>query len=470
MDHIGGLPYLMDKIKTTIYASNFTCAMINNLSFKEKPKLKIIKENQNLKIGKFNIDAIKVHHSIINCLGFVFKTKHGNIIHTGDYKDDKNSYKEKNTDFKALSKYKNNLLLLSDSTNAHNKNKTTSDKVIYNNLKKIITSSKDRLIIATFSTQITRIRQILDICKEKNKKVIFSGFSISKNIEIGIRMNFFKDFDNVIFDIKKQRKLESKNTVFICTGTQGEENSSIYKMANNTHRFIKLKEKDTIVFCSSVIPGNEFKISKIINQLYKRKIDIITNKDIDIHSSGHGGIEELKKMISVIKPEYFIPIHGESMHLEKHKKIALESGIKESNIFVLENGQKIEIHNQSIRKLEKVKNKILFIESGKILSSQNIFLKERLELKNKGVLIIFIKLDHNGLSEINIDTKGFGFYNNSSEILNYIKKNLTEDINHNISDYYNDIEESKLKIKSNVEKVLIKNRYKIPLISINIIS
>ena len=473
LDHIGGLPYLLDKIKTTIYASNFTCAMINNLNFnkntKEKLKFKIIKENQNLKIGKFNIDTVKIHHSIIDCLGFIFKTDNGNIIYTGDYKDDKNSYKEKNTDFKQLSKYKNNLLLLSDSTNAHNKNKTTSDKIIYNNLKKIITDTKERIIIATFSTQITRIRQILDICKEKNKKVIFSGFSISKNIEIGIRMNFFKDFDNVIFDIKKQNKMNKKDLVFVCTGTQGEENSSIYKIANDNHKFLKLEKKDTIVFCSSVIPGNEFKVNKIINQLHKKEVNVITNKDIEIHGSGHGGIDELKKVINTVKPKYFIPIHGENMHLAKHKELAINCGVREENIFVLENGQKIEIENQNIKKKEKIKNKILYIENNRILSSQGIFLNERLALKDKGILIFFIKLDYNGQSEVNIEQKGFGFYNNSTEIIDNIKEYLKNDISNNISNYYNDLEKSKLKIKSNIEQILAKNNYKIPLMSLNII-
>lgn len=473
LDHIGGLPYLLNEFNIPIYASDFTCAMINNLKFKksiqEKLILKPIKENQNIKIGKFEIDTVKIGHSIINCLGYIFKTKNGNIIHTGDYKDNRNSYKEKNTDFKQLSRYKNNILLLSDSTNAGNKEKTTSDKVIYNNLKKIISNTKGRIIISTFSTQITRIRQILDICKEKKKKVIISGFAISNNIEMGIRMNFLKNFEDILLKTKNKKKIEDKNIVFICTGTQGEKNSAIHKISNNNHPHIKLLKSDTVVFCSSVIPGNEFKVNKIINQLYEKEVNVITNKDIEIHSSGHGGTHELKKIINIIKPKYFIPIHGEKRHLERHKKIALNCGINEKNILVLENGQKIEIYKKKIKKLEKIKNKFLYINNNKILTLDNSVFKKRENLTNSGIIIIIIKLDHNSDIKITIENHGFVLYNDSKDIIKIIKENIINEVKNNIKQYYNDDKKNNLKIKSLITEILNKKKYTIPVISVNFI-
>lgn len=451
LDHIGGLPYLFDSLgEIPIFATRFTAGMVRNVfSYKSKLdpdfSIEIIKRDKKFSIGSFTIDPIISIHSIVDNIALAITTEVGTILHSGDYKTDKEPYKEEQTNFEKLNQYKNCLLLLSDSTNSGNLKDTVSESEIFKNLTELITKAKSRVIVSTFSTQITRIRQILDIAKQHKKKVFFSGFSMQRNLELAIDLNFFENFNDIIVEKKSFSKVDEKNLIVICTGSQAEENSSLMKMVNDEHPIIKFNKEDTVLFCSSVIPGNEYKIGRLINKIVKKKVKVIDNKKVNIHSSGHGGRGQMKDLLERISPRYFMPVHGEDIHLENHKEIAIETKIKKENIIIAENGQKIELTNDKFRFLEKLKLNHHYIENNKQSNVNEEVLRERLSLGKNGVLVVFVFHEKGELKDVKLKTKGFININTDSEVLEELKQYLLELI------------EKKSSFDSGLEKILRKN-------------
>ena len=455
LDHIGGLPYLFETIgEVPLYATRFTAGMIRNVfSYKSKLNsdfpIEVIEGNKKFSIGNFLIDPIATLHSIVDNIGLAIITEVGTILHSGDYKSDKTPYKENQTNFNKISQYKNSLLLLADSTNSRNLKDTVSESEVFENLNKLIGSIQSRILISTFSTQITRIRQILDIAKKKNKKVFFSGFSMQRNLELAIDLNFFKNFEDTIIDKKSLNKVLPNELIIICTGSQAEENSSLMKMVKNEHPQIKIEEGDHVLFCSSVIPGNDYKISRLMNSLVKKKAKVIDNKKISIHSSGHGGRNQMKDLLEKVSPRYFMPVHGEEMHLAHHKEIAMETNIKEQNILIVENGTRIELTKESFRLLEKIKLNNFYIENNKSSNINEETLRERISLSKNGILVILVMEGETGEKEVKLRSKGFININFDMDVLNQLKQNLFDFVNKNID----------ISFDSSLEKV-IKKRIK----------
>lgn len=451
LDHIGGLPYLFDSLGVIpIFATRFTAGMIRNV-FSYKSKLdpdfpiEIIKRDKKFSIGSFTIDPIISIHSIVDNIALAITTEVGTILHSGDYKTDKEPYKEEQTNFEKFNQYKNCLLLLSDSTNSGNLKDTVSESEIFKNLTELINKAKSRVIVSTFSTQITRIRQILDIAKQHKKKVFFSGFSMQRNLELAIDLNFFENFNDIIVDKKSFSKIDEKDLIIICTGSQAEENSSLMKIVNDEHPIIKFNEEDTVLFCSSVIPGNEYKIGRLINKIVKKKVKVIDNKKVNIHSSGHGGRGQMKDLLERISPRYFMPVHGEDIHLDNHKEIAIETKLKKQNVIIAENGQKIELTNDKFRFLEKLKLNHHYIENNKQSNVNEEVLRERLSLGKNGVLVVFVFQEKGELKDVKLKTKGFVNINKDGEVLEELKQYLFQLIEKNPS------------FDSGLEKIIRKN-------------
>lgn len=406
LDHIGGLPFIIEKLDVPIYAPRFACLLINDF-FEEKHIKNIsvneIQKNKITKIGKFNIDPIVINHSIVDSFGYAIKTDCGTIVHSGDYRDDVKPYKDNRTDLKKLKKYGDSgvLALLSDSTNSDKKGKNISESIVFENLDKVIKENrKGRLIFATFSSQINRIQQILDLAIKYDCKVFLNGRSMLKNVKNAVKNYYQTDYEKVVKPIESLKKYDSKRAFIICTGTQGEENSALMRLVQHKHKNIKLEKEDVLVFSSSVIPGNYEEVADLMDAFILNGNKVITNKEEDIHSSGHGYADDLKHLLKIVKPKFFFPVHGRIASLFSHKKIAMEVGIKEKDIFVLKNGQRAELSQDKVRFLGNIKMKPVYIEGGIISTVSDDVLKQRQKIMTDGTAFLLLVFKENQLLSV----------------------------------------------------------------------
>ena len=272
----------------------------------------------------------------------------GTVIHTGDYRLERTNEKPF-SEFKPYQRREQKILcLLTDSTNANIREKSISKAVVLKNLRKILLSCKGRVIIGTFSSQLERIREMMNLARETNRKVCFLGRALQENIEIGLELNYFIEEKDLIIPKESLRSYKEREILLVCTGTQGEENSALYQMAYEKNRWIKVHERDTLIFSSSVVPGNEHDFLRVLNALQKQGVRVITNEEAVVHTSGHANADEIAALIETVRPEYCIPIHGEVRHLLQCKEIALRSGVEADHVLLLENGQGV-----SFRRVEK---------------------------------------------------------------------------------------------------------------------
>ena len=425
-DHIGGLTYLIKELgEIRIYASGIAQSFILN-KFMEYPLLPLDLRSYNantvLKYESCVISFFNTTHSIPDSFGIALKTELGYILHTGDFKFDLSPIGE-GTDFSKIISYSKEgvLLLLSDSTNSLVNKMSPSEKVIGENILRLFNRINGRIIISTFSSNVYRVAQIVTAAKLTNRRVIVFGRSMEKNVEAAKALGYINDSDDVFIGIDEYPHIDKKKIVVICTGSQGEPMSALSRMADGTHRNIKVSEGDTIIFSSSVIPGNSAGIDNIVNKLFKIGANVIVNSPLlDTHTSGHASSEELKLMLDLVKPKYFMPIHGEYAMLKAHALIAKAIGICEENIFVLENGEVLAISDNDVTVDQKVESDNVFIDDGKIITGSII--KERRMLSEVGaVLISLIKKENGEVLEPSIEVVGFNIPRNQKGIMNGLK-------------------------------------------------
>ncbi len=415
LDHIGGLIYLLPQMDIPIFCSLFSKFLIENLFKKNnlplESKINLVKDP--FTIGYFHISPIEVDHSVSDSLGFFIDTPVGNLFITGDFNDI--SKKE----LKFLNKSKIDLLL-ADSTNS-NKNKVRkSNKEIKDNLSTII-KNNGRIFLGQFSTQIEIIRLTLAIARKQGRIIIPLGRSIEDIFSILEKNDELLEYLDIIGHIKEVKNYPQEKIIFIATGSQGEKNSSLWKLAFKRMRNIELNHRDTLILSSSVIPGNELQINDIINNFYKQGAKVITNDDVYIHSSGHSYKRELAKIIENIKPRFLIPIHGEYKHLVHHKAIAQENKIPEENIFILENGKNVFLSQEVVQIGEKLKLKDKIILNNQPIN--NILIEEKKSLAEKGVITVTV---YNNYQEIKINSLGIIDPNKKSHFHNILIKAIKE--------------------------------------------
>ena len=462
LDHIGGLKYLLQHINIPIYCSSFVKMILEEINQikSNQTKYKTFKNDDLIKIGNFKIKIFLVNHSISDANGFEIEINNHSIIFTGDWRIDSDPIFEKTFNLNYF-KDKKILALFCDSTNALAKTKNISERNVCNEIEDIIKSQKGRVIITTFSTQINRIKQIIKIAKISNRKILIIGRSMVTLINKCIERNLIKEINHFI-KIKNIKNYKDNQILILVTGTQGEKNSGIYQLAFDQYKKIKLKQEDCIIFSSSVIPGNEISINQILNRLAKKQLKVITNKDRSVHVSGHASADEIFQLIKHVKPKYFIPIHGENIQLVKNKEIAIKAGIEEKNIFMLENGHKIEFLGNQCRTSPELKFKNYYLESGIYRTiSDNIF-KEREILRDNGFISILIITNKQIIEDIQCNSNGL--LENSNELYQKIKK-LINDF------YFNKIlskkKEPEIKIK--IKNFIHSNYKKNPIIHLNIV-
>ena len=473
LDHIGAIPELLKIIDIKIYCTKFTQLLIekvfNNYPNLSKPKYHFYTPNKHFSIGSFDIEGIPVNHSIIEACSFAITTPIGTIIHTGDWRIDSESNNNEQIDINKFKSYgeKGVLALFSDSTNAVKKGYNLSERSVSENLEDVFLTFKGRIIIATFSTQINRIKEVIHLSKLFNKKIFVSGRSMINIIEASMNLNILEE-SNLFIKPKDIKKIKPENTVILTTGTQGEEKAGLLLMAKGTHRFITLNKKDLIILSSSFIPGNEYPINNLLNLLYKKELNIITNKDKDIHATGHASIEELKSLINWVKPKYFIPIHGESIQLVNHKKIAIEEGIDEKNIFLISNGHKLEVGKKESKITDKIKLKSVYKEGKKTQILNNELFDERQALNQNGVIFLFIHISKLSVKDVEIQSKGFIDKNNGNKVTSFIKDLVINKANRSIDKIGEVDNKFEIGLKKEVRKYLRKELDKNPAIFLKV--
>jgi len=460
-DHIGALPYLLKDINVPVFGTPFTLGLVRHKleehGLLSSASLYEIAPGEKLKLGPFEIEFIRVGHSVVDGVGLAIRTPLGLIIHTGDFKISHTSMDGMMTDVHSFARCGDEgvLCLLSDSTNIEKEGYTISAKEIGETLARITIGCKGRVIIALFASNIARIRQIVNIAKDRDKKIIFNGRSIEVSVNIAKDLGYLKVPDGLEIDINQINEFSDDEVVMITTGSQGEPLSALARMAAGTHKQITVKKNDTVILSSKFIPGNEKAITNIINKLYKRGADVIYEKISNIHVSGHAFKEELKLMISLTKPEYFIPIHGEYRHLVLHSRLAEEVGIKKEKVLLAENGQIIEFDAKGGRIKDEVHTGRVLIDGKGIGDVGRSVLKERRALSEEGLVVVNMAFDEEtGIIVYGpeIVSRGFVFETETGHLIEDAKcviLEIVEEITPDVPDRVN-------KIRSKVQTALRK--------------
>jgi ribonuclease J len=398
-DHIGALPFLLREVNVPVYGTPFTLGLVHHkLEEHELASSAVLYEispGDTLKIGPCELEFIRVCHSVVDGVGIAIKTPVGLVVHTGDFKIDHTSADGMVTDVGRFAQWgeKGVLALLSDSTNVEKEGYTISTKEIGETLSRITSRCKGRIIVALFASNITRIQQIVDIADTQGRKVVFNGRSIELSVDIAQKLGYLKVPQGMEIDIAHIDEYPENEIVMVMTGSQGEPMSALARMAVGTHKQIKIKKKDTVILSSKFIPGNEKAIANIINNLYKRRADVIYEKISAIHVSGHAFQEELKLMINLVKPKYFIPIHGEYRHLILHGRLAENVGIPKERILIAQNGNIIKFDASGGHITDNVSTGKVLVDGKGIGDVGRSVLKERHILSKDGLVVVNMAFD-----------------------------------------------------------------------------
>jgi ribonuclease J len=471
-DHIGALPFLLREIAVPVYGTALTLGLVRNKLLEhhlEKTELNPVKPRDVIKLGVFSIEFIRVTHSIVDGVGLGIETPVGLVVHTGDFKLDPTPVDGQLMDLHKFTGYgeKGTLLLLSDSTNAEKGGFTFSEKEVMRGFEDIFSNAPGRIIIATFASNIHRIQQAIDVTVKHGRKVIISGKSIVANAQIALDLGYLRIPEDTWLSLDDLKVLEDREVVIITTGSQGEPMSVLSRIATDEHKDIKIREGDTVILSARMIPGNERSIGRIINHLFRRGANVFYEKVSEVHVSGHASKEELKLMLNLIRPKYFMPIHGEYRHLVYHTMLAKKLGIPKENIFILEDGEILEISGEGARKNGKVNSGRVFIDGKGVGDVKEMVLRDRMRLAHDGIVLILLaieKLTGNIVSGPDIMSRGFVFEDASQEVMNDVKELLTNTIKGLDKEVLSDSSVLQAKLRSTLKKYLRNTMERSPMI------
>ncbi len=450
-DHIGSIPFLLQSINIpTIYAPNQAVPLIRKkLEERKIPFRGLVSYTEKTKIRTkfFNIEFFATNHSIPDSHGVVVDTPNGAIVETGDFKFDMtpigpfaNIHKMAHIGSKGVK------LLMSDSTNALSEGFSLSESKVDETLSEIFDKEKNsRIILATFASNIYRLKHIVETCRKNNRKIALFGRSMETSIEIAIEGGYIKD-KSIFVTPEQAKKLPPNKITLLCTGSQGEALAALSRIANGSHKLIKLLPTDVVIFSSSPIPGNGLSVSRVINKLYLQGVKVYNNSNYEeVHASGHAKEEELKLMLRLIKPKYFMPVHGEFRMLRRHADIAIELGMPRENTFVMENGDILSITKDKAFVSGKTIAQDIYVDGNRIGDIGNLVIKDRKIMSSDGILVILAIIDSSSKSLINkpiVTTRGFVLVNENADLIKKIEENANNIIINNLKDKiynYNDI-------------------------------
>jgi len=437
MDHIGAIPHSMGRLgNPPIYAAPLTLGIMKKRQedFPSAPRLNTheIKETDRISLGCFNIEFFHVNHNIPDGLGLVIDTPIGRIVHSGDFKFDHSPIGDKPTDISRLTQIskKGVLALMSDSTSAEKPGHSISEKEIQDNLELIFKEASGRIIIATFASLISRIQEVINLAEKYDKKVAIDGYSMRTNVEIAKKLGHLKVKRGTIIKINRANDYSDEKMIILCTGAQGEGNAVLMRIVSREHRHIKIQKGDAIIFSSSVIPGNERSIQSLKDNLWQQGARVYHYQMMDVHAGGHGHEEDLRVMINLIKPKFFIPIHGNYYMLKLHGEIAESVGIAKKNILIGGNGNIISLSQNSIKMLEEtVPSSYVMVDGLGVGDVGQIVLRDRQAMAEDGMFVIIALVDSKTgrvRGEPDIISRGFVYLRESKELLDQTRKKVKE--------------------------------------------
>lgn len=471
-DHTGALPFLLKEIDVPIYGTPLTLGLVKEKLKEhslENATLIPVKPRDVVNLGVFSIEFVRVTHSIVDGVGLGIDTPLGKVVHTGDFKLDPTPVDGQLMDFHKFSEYgeKSTLVLLSDSTNAEKGGFTFSEKEVSRAFEDIFSKAHGRIIIATFASNIHRIQQAIDVAVKFGRKVILCGRSIVSNAQIALDLGYLRIPRETWLRLEDLKKLEDREVVIITTGSQGEPMSVLSRIATDEHKQIKAKEGDTVILSAKMIPGNERSIGRIINHLFKRGANVIYEKVSEIHVSGHASKEELKLMLNMVRPKYFMPVHGEYRHLVYHSNLAEKVGIPRENVFILEDGERLEVSKDGAKKNGRVNSGRVFIDGKGVGDVEGMVLRDRRRLAYDGIVLVIIaveKLTGRVVSGPDIITRGFVFEDASPEILNDVNSLVSDTLKKLDREIMSDSSLVKAKIRTALKKYLRNTMERSPMI------
>lgn len=435
-DHIGSLPYILRDLNVPVYGTRLTLALVEKKleEFKmvDKVSLQVVKHGDLITFGPFAVEFIRTNHSIADSSALAITTPAGLIIHTGDFKIDYTPIDGAPMDLARLAALGEHgvLLLMADSTNAERKGFTMSERTVGATFDELFMNTTGRIIVATFSSNIHRVQQIINAAVKVNRKCIVCGRSMVNVVEVATKLGYMKNTEGVIIDIDNIGDYDSNEIVIITTGSQGEPMSALTRMAVSTHKQIDIVKGDTVIISASPIPGNEKPIFKMIDELFKKGADVIYKDLAEVHVSGHACEEELKLIQTLVKPKYFVPVHGEFRHLMAHAKIGVNMGIPEDNIFIMNNGDVLEFFDNEVKCENKVQAGYVLVDGLGVGDVGNIVLRDRKHLSKDGLIIIVMTIDSKTgkvVSGPDVISRGFVYVRESEELMNNIRE-LTKQV------------------------------------------
>ena len=473
-DHIGGLPYLLKVLNVPVYGTNLTIGLIQGKlrehGLLNSATLNVIKPGDVITLGGFTVEAIHVNHSIPDALGLAIRCEGGTVVHTGDFKIDTTPIDGGMMDLGRLAEIGQEgvLCLMSDSTNAERPGFTESERKVGESFETLFRKAgNNRIIVATFSSNIHRVQQIMNVAESLGRKVALVGRSLENVVNISAELGYLNIPEGIVIDINMINRYPADKLVIITTGSQGEPMSALTRMAFSDHRKVEIHPNDYVIISATPIPGNEKTVSRVVNELMKLGADVVYERMYDVHVSGHACQEELKMIMGIVKPKYFIPVHGELKHLRKHAGLALNVGIPKENILIADNGRVAEISKKALKCTSTVPAGRVFVDGYGVDDVGSVVLRDRKHLAQDGLVIVAVCIDReNGeiVSGPDVVTRGFVYVKESEELINAAREVAVRAIEAQTDGGYFDWNSIKASLRDEISHLMYERTKRSPMI------
>ena len=473
-DHIGGLPYLLKVLNVPVYGTKLTIGLIQGKlrehGLLNSASLNVINPGDVITLGGFTVEAIHVNHSIPDALGLAIRCEGGTIVHTGDFKIDTTPIDGGMMDLGRLAEIGQEgvLCLMSDSTNAERPGFTESERKVGESFETLFRKAgNNRIIVATFSSNIHRVQQIMNVAASLGRKVALVGRSLENVVSISAELGYLNIPEGIVIDINMINRYPADKLVIITTGSQGEPMSALTRMAFSDHRKVEIHPNDYVIISATPIPGNEKTVSRVVNELMKLGADVVYEKMYEVHVSGHACQEELKMIMGIVKPKYFIPVHGELKHLRKHAGLALSMGIPKENILIADNGRVAEISKKALRCTSTVPAGRVFVDGYGVGDVGSVVLRDRKHLAQDGLVIVAVCIDcESGMivSGPDVVTRGFVYVKESEELINAAREVAVEAIEAQTDGGYFDWNSIKASLRDEISHLMYERTKRSPMI------